>query len=641
MVVFLFFPVMAVRLSAMKTDLPGNEEVIRTVDAQLSAQEEEILHMQARMLLGALPKAMPGRAGDTTAQVALGQKLYFEKSMSLNNSQSCNDCHPVQGKHAGADNKPTSPGAQKQFGARNAPTVLNAGFQHAQFWDGRSPDLADQAKGPILNPVEMGMSKPEDVMQRLASAGYKPLFAKAFPGGRDAFTYDNVGKAIAAFERTLVSRSRFDAYIEGNRDGLQPLEKRGLMAFLDVGCVRCHGGPMQGGLLYQKIGVFQPYGNAEDLGRFDVTKSEKDRFVFKVPLLRNISMTGPYYHDGTVATLAEAIDRMAWLQLGTTLSSGQIDGIMRFLTALADERRSADTPVARASSPKPWSPAAFSSLKDDPRAEDIIYGFKLLSDTPAYLGQDGLGYSGNKLACRNCHQEAGTKLYGLPWMGVTKRYPTWRGRDGREITLEDRINDCMRRSLAGRPLPTDGREMRAMVAYMTWLTEQTPKENQGLLLVKFSLPDRAADPAKGKEVYTLYCQNCHGDDGQGYQAIATKKNDSLVAPPLWGDSSYNIGAGMNRLLTATPFIHANMPLGVRSDAPALSIEEAYDAAAYVNSQSRLGMEGLEADWPDKTTKNIDAPYGPYADPFPSTQHTFGPFKPIEQWKTGQKKAPSL
>lgn len=179
-----------------------------------------------------------------------------------------------------------------------------------------------------------------------------------------------------------------------------------------------------------------------------------------------------------------------------------------------------------------------------------------------------------------------------------------------------------------------------MVAYMAWLTEQTPKGNEGLLLVKFSPPDRAADPAKGKEVYTLSCQNCHGDDGQGYKAVAIKERGPLVAPPLWGDGSYNIGAGMNRLLTATPFIHANMPLGTRSDAPALSIEEAYDVAAYMNSQSRPGMEGLEADWPDKTTKNIDAPYGPYADPFPSAQHTFGPFKAIEEWRAGNKKEPS-
>lgn len=609
----------------------GNQP-LRSTDASLSKQEEETLHSRASMLFGRLPQTMPEADKDTPVQVDLGKKLYFETRISVNNTQSCNTCHPVQGKHSGVDNRPTSPGAQNQFGSRNAPTVLNAGFQAAEFWDGRSPDLADQAKGPILNPIEMGMPKAGEVLERLAAAGYKPLFAEAFPDQKDAFTYDNLGRAIAAFERTMVSRSRFDGYLEAKTADLQPLEKQGLTVFMNVACASCHGGPTLGGLIYQKIGVVHPYSDTKDKGRFDVTKQEVDQFVFKVPMLRNISMTGPYYHDGRVATLAEAIDRMAWMQLGRKLDNGQINVVMRFLTALADTQRSTDVPVVKAGPARPWAPPKFATLKDDPRTEEIRYGYALLSDTYAYLGEHGLGYSGNKLACGSCHQEVGTKPYGLSWMGVAKRYPRWRGRDGRESTLEDRINGCMQRSLAGKPLPKDSREMRAMVAYMTWLTEATPQENQGMLLVKFPLPDRAANPEAGKEIYALQCQNCHGAAGQGYQSMAAKDGGSYAAPPLWGNDSFNIGAGMHRLLTATPFIHANMPLGVRYNAPALSIEEAYDVAAFMDSHPRPGMENLEADWPDKAQKSIDAPYGPYADTFPATQHKYGPFKPIDQWR---------
>ncbi|EPR44721.1 Di-heme cytochrome c peroxidase [Desulfovibrio sp. X2] len=621
---------------AVADSLSAAGQPMRSADAVLAPRDEELLHRQAAMILSPLPEAMPGAEKDSPELVALGEKLFFETALSTNRTQSCNSCHRVDGSHAGVDNLPTSPGAMKKLGDRNAPTVLNAGFEIAQFWDGRSPDLADQAKGPILNPVEMGMPKAEEVMGRLEAAGYGPLFAKAFPGAAEPLTYDNLGLAIAAYERTLVTHDRFDAYLKGDLGALTSLEKRGLSEFMQTGCVRCHNGPTMGGLLFEKIGVVHPY-DSKDEGRFTVTKRTEDRFVFKVPMLRNITMTGPYYHDGRVATLAEAVDRMAWLQLGVRLDNARLDSMLRFMTALADERRASAPPADSAPPAKPWTPPALADLGPGPDAELVRYGYLLLTDTYQYLGKPGLGYSGNVLACRSCHQETGTKAYGLSWMGVTGRYPRFRAREGRESTLAERINGCMQRSLAGRPLPADSLEMKAMIAYMGWLSGHTPKENAGLLAVRFDLPARAADPAKGKEHYAVFCQNCHGAHGQGYQPMAAEGRGSYSVPPLWGAGAYNIGAGMARLLTATAFIQANMPLGAQSGAPALSVEEAYDVAAYVNSQARPQMAGLESDWPDKVTKPVDSPYGPYADGFPPAQHRLGPFGPLKAWQAAHRK----
>lgn len=288
--------------------------------------------------IGALPDKMPGAENDTPELVKLGEKLYFEKRLSANNSQSCNSCHQVDRQLGGVDNEPTSPGAFGKRGGRNSPTVLNAGFQMAQFWDGRAENLEAQAKGPILNPIEMAMPSDTDVLKRLKEIPeYKPLFAKAFKA-ENAITYDNVGRAIAAFERTLITRDRFDDWQKGHDETLNAQELNGLDLFLSTGCTTCHNGPVLGGNQFQKVGLVNKY-ETEDQGRFEATKDEGDKLKFKVPMLRNIALTGPYFHDGKLKTLEETVKLMAWLQLGRELTAAETADITAFLHTLTDKPR--------------------------------------------------------------------------------------------------------------------------------------------------------------------------------------------------------------------------------------------------------------------------------------------------------------
>jgi cytochrome c peroxidase len=282
---------------------------------------------------------MPGSENDTEAKIELGEKLYFETKISTNETQSCNSCHRVDDHLGGVDNLPTSKGAKGDLGGRNAPTTLNAGFHIAQFWDGRAPDLAAQAKGPVLNPIEMGMPNEEAVLAKLKECGYEDLFKKAFPDADKPLTYDNFGEAVAAFERTLVTHDRFDDFLGGDDDALSRKEKQGLRVFMKVGCADCHSGALLGGDGYEKMGQANAYANKEDVGRFEVTKKEEDKYVFKVPSLRNIAITGPYFHDGKAATLEEAIKQMAWLQLDAELKHREIAAIAAFLGALTDKDR--------------------------------------------------------------------------------------------------------------------------------------------------------------------------------------------------------------------------------------------------------------------------------------------------------------
>lgn len=289
-----------------------------------------------------LAAKMPGGEMDTPALVSLGKQLFFEKRLSSNDTQSCNSCHAVDGGRGGVDNEPTSPGAFGKRGGRNSPTVLNAGFHIAQFWDGRAADLAAQAKGPILNPGEMAMPAEAEVIKKLSAiADYKKGFAEAFPGQKDVITYDNLAKAIAAFERTLITKDRFDDFLKGDNAALKPAELKGLDTFVSTGCIACHNGPLLGASSYQKMGAVNAYANTEDVGRMAVTKSEDDKFKFKVPSLRNIALTAPYFHDGKAATLEEAVKQMAWLQLGRKLEDAEVQSIATFLNALSDKERGA------------------------------------------------------------------------------------------------------------------------------------------------------------------------------------------------------------------------------------------------------------------------------------------------------------
>ncbi|MDH5717387.1 MAG: cytochrome-c peroxidase [Spirochaetia bacterium] len=296
---------------------------------------------KAKETIGVLPDKMPGAENDTPKKIELGKKLYFETKLSITDTQSCNSCHLVDNKKGGVDNTQFSPGAKGSLGGRNAPTVLNAGFHIAQFWDGRAPDLKEQAKGPILNPVEMAMPNEQAVIDKISSLeDYQSLFKEAYPDSNNPITYDNLADAIAAFERTLITKDRFDDFQKGDLNALSEDELEGLSLFMNkLDCTQCHDGPLLGGNSYEKMGVEKPYKNTKDLGRFDVTKEEDDKYYFKVPSLRNIAITFPYFHDGGAMSLEDAVKTMADIQLNVNLTKEQIDKIVKFLKTLTDKER--------------------------------------------------------------------------------------------------------------------------------------------------------------------------------------------------------------------------------------------------------------------------------------------------------------
>jgi thiosulfate dehydrogenase len=271
----------------------------------------------------------------------------------------------------------------------------------------------------------------------------------------------------------------------------------------------------------------------------------------------------------------------------------------------------------------------------------VDYGRRLLRETAALMGPDqpdpSMRYTGSHIACSSCHLESGAKPGTLSLVKTASRYPRPSPRDGGVGDLRDRINGCMVRSMNGRVLPRDSVEMIAMEAYINHLGQQYAATSESQRApteqAQFVEPARAADPEAGKVVYGERCAVCHGVEGQGLHASG-EPSDGYVFPALWGMDSYNDGAGMHRVLTAANFIKARMPLG-QAD---LTDDQAFDVAAYINSHSRAQMSGLERDYPDRATKPVDSPYGPYADPFPPEQHKYGPFKPIRDWYAAQKRA---
>jgi cytochrome c peroxidase len=272
----------------------------------------------------------------TEEKVTLGRVLYYETRLSKNHDLSCNSCHDLAG--YGVDNKPTSPGHKGQLGARNSPTVYNAGIHFVQFWDGRAATLEDQAKGPILNPVEMAMPDEKKVVELLKSIDeYVKMFKAAFPTDKDPITYDNMANAIGAFERKLVTPGRFDKFLAGDAKALTDEEKAGLKKFITVGCTSCHVGPALGGTLYQKLGLMKPWADLKDNGRADATKDDRDKGFFKVPTLRNVEKTAPYLHDGSIKSLDEMVEKMAWHQSGVQLKAEDTKVIVTFLKALTGD----------------------------------------------------------------------------------------------------------------------------------------------------------------------------------------------------------------------------------------------------------------------------------------------------------------
>jgi cytochrome c peroxidase len=300
---------------------------------------------RARPLFGALPAAAESPDNPITDEkVALGRMLYFDARLSKNHDVSCNTCHDLAS--FGVDPRrenhtllPTSKGHRGQLGERNSPTVYNAAFHIAQFWDGRARDVEEQAKGPILNPVEMAMPDETSVEKVLASIpGYVELFAAAFPDDAKPLSYDNMAKAIGAFERKLVTPAPFDRFMQGDTSALDDKQLYGLQLFIDAGCVTCHTGPNLGGNAFQKLGNVKPWPKVSDLGRFIVTQVEADKYTFKVPGLRNVSKTAPYLHDGSVATLDEMVRLMVAHQTPRgELRPNEVEAIVAFLDSLTGE----------------------------------------------------------------------------------------------------------------------------------------------------------------------------------------------------------------------------------------------------------------------------------------------------------------
>jgi cytochrome c peroxidase len=284
-----------------------------------------------------LPESMPSGTNEITdAKVMLGRMLYYEPRLSKSQEISCNSCHLLD--KYGVDGQPTSDGHKGKLGDRNSPTVYNAAGHFVQFWDGRAADVEEQAKGPVMNPVEMAMPSEKRVITVLKSMPeYVDAFQKAFPGDKTPISYENMTRAIGAFERKLVTPSRWDKFLRGDSQALTDEEKAGFNVFMETGCQGCHSGTYIGGQMYEKLGLVKPYPETADPGREDVTKDEADRMVFKVPGLRNVAKTKPYYHNGKVETLEQAVSRMAEYQLGKNLTEAQVRSIITWLNALTGE----------------------------------------------------------------------------------------------------------------------------------------------------------------------------------------------------------------------------------------------------------------------------------------------------------------
>jgi len=284
-----------------------------------------------------LPKEAPPPAGSLVdARISLGRMLYYEPRLSTDQKISCNSCHELE--KYGVDGQATSDGHNGQFGTRNSPTVYNAAGHVAQFWDGRAADVEEQAKGPILNPIEMAMPSEKVLVAVLKSMPeYVQAFRAAFPTDTDPVTFENTAKAIGTFERRLITPSRWDKFLEGDQAALSPAEKRGFNTFITAGCQTCHSGAFLGASRYEKLGTSKPYPDESDLGRYQVTKNQDDKMVFKVPSLRNIEKTGPYFHNGKVGTLEEAVRRMGEYQVGEELSATQIQSIVTWFRSLTGE----------------------------------------------------------------------------------------------------------------------------------------------------------------------------------------------------------------------------------------------------------------------------------------------------------------
>jgi cytochrome c peroxidase len=313
--------------------------VLSFTGSALASNRNETLLTQAKQIFGPLPKAMISEKNPVTPEkVTLGKILFYETRISLDGKVSCASCHPIS--LYAADGLKKSIGANCKVNPRNAPTVFNAADQISAHWNGNRTGVEDQAKQAVIGGPSFGMPSYEAVEKKLKEIrGYAPLFVKAFPGEKDPVNVDNYARAVGVFQRTLVTPSPFDAFVKGDPTALAARQKRGLRTFIETGCSTCHSGAYLGGKMYQKFGVFEPYweytkSQEVDEGRYGVTKNESDKYVFKVPVLRNVEMTSPYFHDGSVDRLPDAVRIMGKVQLAKTLTDQQIEDIILFLNSL-------------------------------------------------------------------------------------------------------------------------------------------------------------------------------------------------------------------------------------------------------------------------------------------------------------------
>jgi len=308
-----------------------------TMSQPAQANTDLDIRNKARSVIGTIPNKMPGSNQDTQAMIDLGERLYFEPALSINREQSCNSCHNILNAGHGVDNLPRSPGALGIKGRRNTPSTWNAGFQFAQNWDASAHSLAEQASSPILDKNEMALTSKKQAIRRL-KINYQQAFKHAFPDSKPALSFANITQALAAFQRTLITSDKFDQFIKGDNNALTTQQKQGFLRFQKHGCASCHSGPLMGGQFVMKLGVVVPYPNTEDKGYADVTNRAEHNYLFKVPMLRNVANTAPYFHDGAAKTLDEAVFLTGWHQLGIKLSKQEVADISAFLTSLNNTR---------------------------------------------------------------------------------------------------------------------------------------------------------------------------------------------------------------------------------------------------------------------------------------------------------------
>jgi cytochrome c peroxidase len=309
---------------------------------QTSAINADSVLLLAKNLFQPLPaEAANPENAVTPEKVLLGKTLYYDTRLSLHNTQSCNTCHNLA--TFGVDNKSTSPGDNGKLGTRNSPTSLNAALHFVQFWDGRMKDVEEQAGGPVMNPAEMSMPDEKEVIARLTkNEGYKKMFEAAFPNEKQPVTFTNMRNSIAAFERTLLTPGKFDKFLAGDLTALNEQELKGCKTFVETGCTACHIGPLLGGNMFQKYPLFGTHkeltgSTVDDLGKMQATKLEADKYMFKVPALRNVAETWPYLHDGSVKELDKTVQIMAKGQLNKELTPEQTNDISVFLKALTGD----------------------------------------------------------------------------------------------------------------------------------------------------------------------------------------------------------------------------------------------------------------------------------------------------------------